>query len=219
MGGSGPKLLLDLRGRSLLERVTRTFLTCGAVGEIVAVVPDALLAAAGSDLECLPNAHAAALHAVAGGTTRQESVRIGLAALRRGLPFIAVHDVARSLVSVGLIERVLAAARETGAALPALPVRDTLKEVAEGRVVRTVPRESLQGAQTPQIFARDILARAHGRAAEAHFEGTDDAALAEAIGVPVAVVPGDPANLKLTEPSDWIVLQALLDAGLGGSPP
>jgi 2-C-methyl-D-erythritol 4-phosphate cytidylyltransferase len=165
----------------------------------------------------VPNARGAALRAVAGGATRQDSVRIGLAALTRGLPLVAVHDVARALVTVALIERVLTAARAAGAALPALPVRDTLKEVSEGRVVRTVPRESLQGAQTPQIFTRDILARAHGRALDARVEGTDDAFLVEAMGTPVAVVPGDPANLKLTEPSDWIVLQALLDAGLGGS--
>ncbi len=226
MGGSGPKLLLDLRGRSLLERVARAFLSCPAVGEIVAVVPEVLLEPA---RECLaglqgpgapagtPAAAHAPLRVVAGGATRQESVRLGLEALTRGLPFVAVHDVARALVSVPLIEHVLDAARVAGAAIPALPVRDTLKEVAAGRVVRTVPREALHGAQTPQIFARDILARAHQRAVDARLEGTDDASLAEAIGVPVAVVPGDPANLKLTEPSDWIVLQALLDAGLGGS--
>ncbi len=221
MGGSGPKLLLDLRGRSLLERVARAFLACPAVGEIVAVVPETLLEPARECLAGLPGAGAPAgpapLRVVAGGATRQESVRLGLAALARGLPYVAVHDVARALVSAPLIELVLDAARETGAAVPALPVRDTLKEVAGGRVVRTVPREALQGAQTPQIFARDILARAHQRAVDARLEGTDDASLAEAIGVPVAVVPGDPANLKLTEPSDWIVLQALLDAGLGGS--
>lgn len=217
MGGSGPKLLLDLRGRSLLERVARTFLDCGAVGEIVAVVPEALLDPAGACLELAPNPRGVTVRAVAGGATRQDSVRIGLAALTRGLPLVAVHDVARALVTVALIDRVLTAARGTGAALPALPVRDTLKEVSEGRVVRTVPRESLQGAQTPQIFSRDILARAHSRALNGRVEGTDDAFLVEAMGTPVAVVPGDPANLKLTDPSDWIVLQALLDAGLGGS--
>jgi 2-C-methyl-D-erythritol 4-phosphate cytidylyltransferase len=117
---------------------------------------------------------------------------------------------------VPLIARVLAAARAAGAAIPALPVRDTLKEVVDGRIVRTLPRGNVQGAQTPQVFAPAILARAHAFARDRRLEATDDAALAEAIGAPVAVVPGDPANLKITEPTDLIVLQALLDAGPGG---
>ena len=217
MNGPGQKLLLDLRGRSLLERVSRTFLSTPAVGEIVAVVPAALLPEAEGLYARLPNPRAVSLAATAGGSTRQESVRLGLAALARGLPYVAVHDVARALVTVGLIERVLDAARETGAAIPAEPIRDTVKEVGDRRVVRTVPRDRLAAAQTPQIFARDILARAHALAAEREVLGTDDASLAEAIGAPIAVVAGDPANLKLTEPTDLIMLQALLDAGLGGT--
>jgi 2-C-methyl-D-erythritol 4-phosphate cytidylyltransferase len=216
MGGSGPKLLLELGGRTLLEHAAVAFLACPAVGEIVAVVPDALVGAAGAKLALLYNPRGARLEAVPGGATRRESVGRGLDALARGLPYVAVHDVARALVPVTLIERVLAAARTTGAAIPALPVRDTVKEVEGGRVVRTLGRDRIQGAQTPQIFTRDILARAHVLARERRIEATDDAALAEAIGAPVAVVQGDPANLKLTEPIDRIMLQALLDAGLGG---
>ena len=216
MGGSGPKLLLELRGRTLLERAAEAFLACKAVGELVAVVPPALLEPARARLESLPNPHGARLLATAGGATRRESVGQGLDALARGLPYVAVHDVARALVAVPLIERVLAAARVAGAAIPALPVRDTPKEVEGGRVVRTLAREAIQGAQTPQIFAHAILARAHALARERRLEATDDAALVELLGEPVAVVPGDPANLKITEPTDLIVLQALLDAGLGG---
>lgn len=217
MNGAGSKLLLDLRGRSLLERVARTFLSYGPVGEIVAVVPAGLLNEAESCLARIPNPRAVSLTAVAGGGTRQESVRLGLHALTRGLPYVAVHDVARALVSPLMIERVLDAARATGGAIPAVPLRDTVKQVEEGRVTRTVPRAGLAAAQTPQIFASDILARAHEHAVVQRIQGTDDASLAEAIGAPVAVVAGDPANLKLTEPTDLIVLQALLDAGLGGA--
>lgn len=217
MDGAGPKLLLDLRGRTLLERVARTFLSYPAVGEIVTVVPTSLLGDAEGCLARIPNPRSIPLAARAGGSTRQESVRLGLEALARGLPYVAVHDVARALVTQGLIERVLAAARETGAAIPAEPLRDTIKEVDDGRVARTIPRERLAAAQTPQIFARDILARAHAYAEERPIQATDDASLAEAIGAPVAVVAGDPVNLKLTEPTDLILLQALLDAGLGGA--
>lgn len=216
MDGAGAKLLLDLRGRSLLERVARTFLSCPAVGEIVAVVPAVLLGEAEARLARLANPRAASIAVTVGGATRQESVRLGLGALARGLPYVAVHDVARALVTPALIQRVLEAARGAGAAIPAEPIRDTVKEVAEGRVSRTVPRERLAAAQTPQIFAHAILARAHAHAVEQRVEGTDDASLAEALGAAVAVVEGDPANLKLTEPTDLIVLQALLDAGLGG---
>jgi 2-C-methyl-D-erythritol 4-phosphate cytidylyltransferase len=216
MNGAGPKLLLDLRGRSLLERVARTFLSFGAVGELIAVVPARLLPEAESLLLRLPNPRAVSVAAAAGAATRQASVRLGLQVLTRRLPYVAVHDVARALVSPELIDRVLAAARKTGAAIPAVPLRDTVKQVEEERVARTVPRAALAAAQTPQIFASDILARAYDHAAADGIEGTDDASLVEAIGGPVAVVPGDPTNLKLTEPTDLILLQALLDAGLGG---
>jgi 2-C-methyl-D-erythritol 4-phosphate cytidylyltransferase len=216
MGGSGPKLLLEVRGRTLLEHAASAFLACDDAGEIVAVVPAALLAEAEARLARFANPRGARLAAVAGGATRRESVALGLDALARGLPYTAVHDVARAFVPVPLIARVLAAARAAGAAIPALPVRDTLKEVVDGRIVRTLPRGNVQGAQTPQVFAHAILARAHAFARDRRLEATDDAALAEAIGAPVAVVPGDPANLKITEPTDLIVLQALLDAGPGG---
>jgi 2-C-methyl-D-erythritol 4-phosphate cytidylyltransferase len=216
MEGRGPKALLEIGGSTLLERVASTFLACAAVGEIVAAVPERLVLDAQSRLDALANPRGARVMAIAGGATRQESVRLGIGALQRSLPYIAVHDVARALVDTALIARVLEAARETGAAIPALPLRDTVKEVDRGRIVRTIPRDRLQGAQTPQIFARDILARAHARSAETDAGATDDAWLVEAAGVPVAVVPGDPSNLKLTEPSDVIAIESHLRAG-GGS--
>jgi 2-C-methyl-D-erythritol 4-phosphate cytidylyltransferase len=215
MAGRGPKLLLEIGGSTLLERVATTFLSHPAVGEVVAVVPERLAEEAGSLLRAIQNPRAAHVFAIAGGATRQESVRIGIGALTRALPFVAVHDVARALVDGTLISRVLEAAREHGAAIPALPLRDTVKEVDRGRVVRTIPRERLQGAQTPQIFASDILARAHARGADADANATDDAALVESVGAPVFVVAGDPSNLKLTEPSDVIAIESHLRAGGG----
>jgi len=216
MEGRGPKALLEVGGSTLLERVASTFLEHPAVGEIVAAVPERLVPEARSRLDALANPRGARVTAIAGGETRQESVRLGIGALQRSLPYVAVHDVARALVDAALISRVLEAARETGAAIPALPLRDTVKEVDRGRIVRTIPRDRLQGAQTPQIFARDILARAHARPAENDAGATDDAWLVEAAGVSVAVVPGDPSNLKLTEPSDVIAIESHLRAG-GGS--
>lgn len=212
MGGRGPKLLLPVGGRPALERVLDAFLAVESVGEILVVIPESLHAPAKRVLDSRPNPRQARLAMTTGGPTRQASVARGLQALERGLPLVAVHDVARVLVSPALIDRVLVAARESGAALPACPLRDSVKEVAEGRVVRSVDRARLQGAQTPQIFARDILARAHAAAIEEGTDATDDATLVERIGCAVSVVPGEPANLKLTEPGDVRILEAWLDA-------
>jgi 2-C-methyl-D-erythritol 4-phosphate cytidylyltransferase len=215
MGGRGPKLLLDLDGRTLLERAAAPFLAHPAVTEIVAVVPEALLDGARDALARVPRERVVGARAVAGGATRQESVRRGLEALGPHAELIAVHDVARPLATVELVERVLAAAREHGAAIPALPIRDTVKEVEEGRVARSVPRERLFGAQTPQIFSRAILARAHAQEPTTS-DATDDASLVEALGVPVHVVAGEPSNLKITDPTDLIVAMALIRSGSSG---
>ena len=210
MGALGPKLLIPVGGRPALERVLDTFLEVESVGEIVAVIPDALLEDAKRAAASRPNPRGVLLTFARGGATRQDSVRSGLKALERALPFVAVHDVARVLVSPALIDRVLRAARSAGAAIPALPIRDSVKEVAGDRVVRTVDRERLRAAQTPQIFAHDILARAHAVALEERAAATDDAMLVERIGCDVAVVPGEASNLKLTEAGDLPVLEAWL---------
>jgi len=212
LGNGGPKLLFEIAGATPLERVGAVFLAHSAVGEIVLVAPDRLLDAARARLAALPNPRGIALTVVGGGATRRESVAAGLRALTAPLPYVAVHDVARLLVTGALVTRVLEAARASGAAIPALPIKDTVKEVEAGRIVRTLPRGRLHAAQTPQIFTRDILARAHERASRTGAEPTDDASMVEAIGVPVTVVPGDPSNLKLTEPADVIVLQRLWES-------
>jgi len=216
MEGRGPKLLLELGGSTLLARVAMTFLSHPTVGELIAVVPERLTREARTILDSLPNPRAARVHVIAGGATRQDSVRAGLKALEKPLAYVGIHDVARALVDGALISRVLDAARKTGAAIPALPFRDTVKEVEGGQVVRTVPRDRLLGAQTPQIFAHDIITRAHARAVRTESGATDDAWLVEAAGLPVAVVAGDPSNLKLTEPSDLIALESHLHVP-GGS--
>jgi len=212
MQGSGPKLFLELDGRSLLDHAATPFLTHEVVRDLVAVVPESLLPLASQILADLARPHRVNARAVAGGATRQDSVRIGLAALPPESPYVAVHDVARPFVTGELIWRVLEAAEASGAAIPAIPVRDTVKEVEDGRVLRTLTRQKLWAAQTPQIFARAILARAHEQGRH-RGDATDDASLVEALGAPVTVVPGEPTNMKITEPSDLIAAQAFLRAG------
>jgi 2-C-methyl-D-erythritol 4-phosphate cytidylyltransferase len=210
MGGRGPKLLLTLAGKTLLERVATVFLAHPSVGELIVVVPESLLAPARRTLEALPAAAEIRRDVTPGGATRRESVALGLRALTLGLPYVAVHDVARVLVEEGLITRVLETARVEGAAIPVVPLRDTVSEVDAGRVVRTLDRARLFGVQTPQIFADAILRRAHASAEAEARDATDDASLLEASGAKVAVVPGDPMNLKLTEPSDLAMFEFLL---------
>ena len=146
---------------------------------------------------------------VAGGTTRSASVRAGLAAVPAGASVVVVHDAARPLAPLALwrsvVDAVLAGA---DAAIAAVPVADTVKEVDGDVVVDTLPRERLVAVQTPQAFRAGVLRRAHAGDPEA----TDDAALVEAIGGRVVVVPGDPRNRKLTTPDDLVAARAIVEA-------
>jgi 2-C-methyl-D-erythritol 4-phosphate cytidylyltransferase len=136
---------------------------------------------------------------VSGGATRSASVRAGLAAVPAGAEVVIVHDAARPFAAPALFEAVVAAVRDgADAAVPGVPLADTVKRVAGSHVVETLDRDRLVAVQTPQAFKVDALRRAHAGAGEA----TDDAALVEAAGGLVVVVPGDPANTKITLRTD-----------------
>jgi 2-C-methyl-D-erythritol 4-phosphate cytidylyltransferase/2-C-methyl-D-erythritol 2,4-cyclodiphosphate synthase len=140
---------------------------------------------------------------VFGASSRQGSVRAGLAALApHGPSRVLIHDAARPFVPADLIARVAAALGKADAVVPALPVANTLKRVAGSSVVETVSRDGLAAAETPQGFAFHAILAAHERAASVATEFTDDAAVAEWAGMPVVTVPGDPANVKLTTAGD-----------------
>ena len=152
---------------------------------------------------------------VPGGDTRQRSVAAALTALPTHIDTVLVHDAARPLVPVELVTRVVAALRDgAAAAIPVLPVPDTLKEIesvgASGRVVRTVDRTRLRAVQTPQGFRRDVLTQAHEAALVDGVETTDDAGLVERIGVEVVVVPGAEDAFKVTRPLDLVLAEAVL---------
>jgi 2-C-methyl-D-erythritol 4-phosphate cytidylyltransferase len=145
-----------------------------------------------------------------GGERRQDTVA---AALDRceGHDWITVHDAARPLAPPVLFRAVLDAARDEGAATAGVPCVDTVKQVRNGRVSATLDRSSLIAAQTPQAFGADLLRRAHLHAVAQGIDAGDDAALVEALGEPVAVVPGDPRNFKITFPQDLVLLRSLLE--------
>jgi 2-C-methyl-D-erythritol 4-phosphate cytidylyltransferase len=134
----------------------------------------------------------------------------GLAALPAQVRHVAVHDAARPLVGPGAIERVVRAAVRDGAAILAAPAGDTIKRVRAGRVVETPPREECYLAQTPQVFAVEILREALAKARAEGRTGTDDAEIVEALGVPVTVVVAEAGDLKVTHPDDVAVAERLL---------
>lgn len=146
-----------------------------------------------------------------GGVERADSVRNGLARLEPGIDLVAIHDAARPCLAPEWIDRVFAMGAKTGAAILATPVVATLKRVGPDHVIReTVDRSGLWEAQTPQVFSRDLLERAF--AAAAGRPATDEAALVEASGHPVTVVPGSPINLKITSREDLRLAEQALKA-------
>jgi len=207
-GGSGaraggPKQWRPLAGRPVVRWSAEALLAAGARRLIVVVPPDAE-AAAREALAGLSN-----LRFVAGGKTRAASVRAGLDALAADPPeAVLVHDAARPLVTAAVVEALLAALEKADGAVPALPLADTLKRGAEGRVDATLPRDGLWRAQTPQAFRYDRLVAAHA-AWPGGGEMTDDAAAVERNAGTVALVPGDPRLMKLTWPEDFAMAEAL----------
>jgi 2-C-methyl-D-erythritol 4-phosphate cytidylyltransferase len=152
---------------------------------------------------------------IAGGAERQDSVRHGLAECGADDDdLVLIHDGVRPFFPAAQIAPLLAAAAADGAAVLAVPAQDTIKAVAAGRVVETLDRSRLWQVQTPQAFRFAAIRTAHQRAREAGLAGTDDAALVEWCGWPVAVVSGSPFNFKLTTPADLALARALLAAGI-----
>ena len=206
MGGRD-KLFALLRERPLLAYTVAAFEAAPGIHRIALVLAEANLERGRALVEAEGFRKVVAISL--GGARRRDSVRAGLAALGR-CDWVAVHDGARPLVTPDLIERGLAAARATGAAVPALPLVDTIKEVDEnGRVVATVPRQRLRAAQTPQVFRYDLLWQAHATIDQA-VDATDDAAMMESLGYTVTVFPGSQRNLKVTTPDDLLLAEALL---------
>jgi 2-C-methyl-D-erythritol 4-phosphate cytidylyltransferase len=206
MGGID-KIYALLAGRPLLCHSIAAFQATSLVERIVVVtaperVADAEAVLRGCGFE-------ERISVCAGGDRRQDSVRAGLERLGR-VEHVVVHDAARPLVTPELIEAGFRAVAETGAAIAAIPVVDTLKEAdSDGNVVRTVPREQLWSVQTPQVFEFELLLQAH---LHSPGEVTDDAMMVEAYGRQVKLFLGSPRNLKVTTTEDLVLAEALLQA-------
>lgn len=211
MGAARPKQFLELAGMPVLARTLRVFLDHPKVDAVIAVLPpEQLQSGAALILPFLSPSQREKLCFASGGATRQQSVRNGLAALPADIGQVLVHDGARPLVTAAIIDRCIAGIAEHGAVIAAVPVKDTLKEAAGGTVLRTVDRERLWQAQTPQGASRVLLEQAHRQAETDGFIGTDEASLLEHAGIPVSVVMGSGRNLKITQPEDLALAAALL---------
>ena len=197
-GAETPKQFLLLGGKPVMRHAAEAL---ASYADLLQPVGDpAAIAAALAGLPHLP--------AVAGGATRQESVCAGLEALEASAPdVVLVHDAARPLIPPGTVPALLAALETAAGAIPAVPVADTLKRVTHGLIAATVPREGLFRAQTPQAFRYRVLLAAHRRDVAGT---TDDASLLEAIGEPVAIVPGSEDNIKLTYAEDLPRLERVM---------
>lgn len=204
LGAGVPKALAPLAGRPLFTWSLEALQNCDAIEGIVLVGPvrtlRELVAASGMST-------AKIVAYTEGGDARQHSVGRGLHVVPEAFSHVAVHDSARALVSPEVVSRTVAAAVEHGAAIAAVPQADTLKQASLGTITATVPRAGLWAAQTPQVFRRDWLERAHREAAEV---ATDDATLVEWLGHPVHVAPGDPLNFKVTTTNDLELAEAWL---------
>jgi 2-C-methyl-D-erythritol 4-phosphate cytidylyltransferase len=226
LGTAVPKQFLELGGRAILDRSVEALLQCPAIDEVVVALPSADAAAPPDYLRAAPR-----VRTVEGGPRRQDSVANAFAAVSADVDVVVIHDAARPFVDRATIERTIEAAADAGAAIAALQARDTVKlaDITETgwvggefgqpmpalqpkqvpAVKRTLDRETIFLAQTPQAFRRDVLARAiaHGQQGA---EATDEASLAEQLGQTVLLVPGDPRNLKITTAADLAFARGLL---------
>jgi 2-C-methyl-D-erythritol 4-phosphate cytidylyltransferase len=209
LGPGSPKALRELGGASLLVHAVRRVGQARSVGCLVVAAPPGMATAVRSALIAEIPAPVE-LVVVDGGATRQESVAAALLATPDEYRIVLVHDAARAFAPPDLVERVAAAVRDGhDAVIPVLPVVDTIKQVdAAGYVAATPDRAALRAVQTPQGFRRSVLEQAHREASD---DLTDDAGLAERIGVPVFCVPGADAAMKITRPADLAAAELLLN--------
>ena len=206
MGGID-KVMAPLGGEPMILRTVRAFEDCEAVKEIVIVTREDLM----GPIAELCSGFTKIRSVVQGGSSRQESVKLGLLAFSKEVRLAAVHDGARPLVSGELIDKVIRAAHSYGAAAPAIPVKDTIKVFEGGFIAATPDRSTLRAVQTPQVMDRDLLLGALEKAEQEGVALTDDCSAVEHIGMRVRLVEGEERNLKVTTPLDLKIAELLLE--------
>ena len=206
MGGID-KVMALLDGEPMIVRTVRTFQNCDAIKEIVIVTREDLIV----PITNLCREFDKVCAVVRGGSSRQESVGLGLNTLSKKVKLAAVQDGARPLITEAVIDRTVRAAHNYGAAAPAISVKDTIKVVKGGMVESTPDRATLQAVQTPQIFDIDLLKGALKKAEITGAAVTDDCSAVELMGMKVKIVEGDERNIKVTTPMDLKIAEMLLE--------
>ena len=202
------KQFIEICGQSILTHTLTVFAQIPEIAKIVLVVR------AGEEDTCqnmIPEIAENKTVLAIGGKERQDSVHNGIRAITWECEYILIHDGARPLVTEEVIRRTLLAAQNSGAAICAVPVKDTIKQAdSDGNVLATIPRESLWAAQTPQVFQADLIRRAYENAYVHNHYGTDDASLVEYLGEKIKIVTGDYENIKITTPEDIPTAEQIL---------
>ena len=208
--GERKKQFLSLAGKPILSRTLDQFEACSIIDFIHLVVGQ-------EDMDYTlkeivePYGYRKVSQIVPGGKLRQDSVKKGIDSLPRDVSIVTIHDGVRPLVTQGMIEGSIQAARQFKAAVVAVPVKETIKVVGPDQtVLKTLERESLWQVQTPQTFQLDVIREAIHKATEDGFIGTDDASLVERIGIKVHIVPGSYSNIKITTPEDLLLAHSLM---------
>ena len=208
MGGARAKQFLELAGVPVIVHTLRRFEQCASIAAYIVVLP------AAETRNFLPLVEHYKLRKltriVAGGATRTESVARGLQAVQAATAgIIGVHDGVRPFVTPAEIDQTVRAAETSGAAILVAPIVDTIKEIDDDQITRTLPRAQLRRALTPQCFRYDLLCRAYEHARTHKLDTTDCSALVEQLGVRITVIEGDPRNIKLTRPEDFALAEIL----------
>lgn len=202
------KILVELDGESVISRTISVFQQCPGVHQIVVVTREDMIGYITS--LCAAKEFNKVTDVVLGGETRVDSVMAGLGFAKKDMTLAAIHDGARPLVTVEQVEQVIAKAAKTGAAAPAIPVKDTIKVAERGVVTGTPDRSTLFAVQTPQVFDIDLLRGALQRAGELGASITDDCSAVELLGMKVHLTEGSEENRKITTPLDLLVAEAIL---------
>jgi 2-C-methyl-D-erythritol 4-phosphate cytidylyltransferase len=209
MNMNGSKQFIEIAGKPVLARTVQAFENCEAVDEIIIVVNmEDIVYCKHNIVDEYGFSKVSVI--TAGGATRQESVYHGLTQLKDTEGIVLIHDGARPFIGHERILENIAAAEEYGACCEAVPVKDTVKQADPGGIVEiTLKRESLWAAQTPQSFKHDIILKAHKKAIEEGFTGTDDATLVERLGYPMRLIKGSYNNIKITTQEDLLLAEAI----------
>lgn len=208
--GTMPKQFLDLGGRPLLAVTLQKILDLDLIGQVIVVCAPDAREQVEKIIAALPGFTEKGM-ITAGGKERQDSVFNGLSAVQPGTEIVLVHDGVRPLVTPEILRQSILTAKEYGACVAAVPVKDTIKRVHDDQVVETLKRDELWQIQTPQTSRFDWLWQAHLAAREKNYYSTDEAALLEWSGYPVRIIPGDYNNIKITTPEDLMIARLFIE--------